>query len=880
MRSVAAFLLIFTFVVSVSVPTYAQKSTLKKKDSQPETKSKVIRNTDETRFDQIEAYTEGKGVWVRWRMVSERDNAGFYVYRMSKLGERVVSELIPGSSFKAGSQTLYDEVYVFFDPTGSLNSTYTIESYSMAGNRLRSDGVAVAYTSDIETIKDGSKLKAASNAKSENAIQVKNDPTLTSELKSEVQAGLVSADIDRHREVVAQPGARIAVKNSGLIRVSKAQLLAAGFDANADPTNWQLYLEGVERPIIVGPNSDYIEFFGKTLDTPESDIRMYYLIVGGEPGRRVESTFFRPGLGVTASRKYPQKFALSERFFYVNQILNGDLENYWGNAILSSFYTRNFNLSGIDRTAGTRTMKIDLQGYSLTPHSVEITLNGNVLGTINGSGRQASSGEFQVPVEMLIDGTNALKLRSIGAAGDISLFDRVTVDFPRAYIAENNRLDFPTDNYRKTTVSGFTTPNVRLFDVTYEDEPKLVNNAAIVQTNGTWGPVIPASRGRLYFAVGESVFSNPTSVTVNNPEVLRAPTHAATFVVISHGSLMTQAQDWANYRSGQGISTKVINVEEIYDEFNYGSLSSQAVEDFLEYAKNNWQTPPAYVLLVGDASVDSRNYTGLGYWNMVPTRMVNTLFNETGSDEALSDFNDDGLAELAIGRIASRTTTGVTNVLTKTITWEATLTPTSMERGALFTHDWPDGYDFEAMSNRIMTALPVSVPKISISQTSPTAQTDIINALNELDGGTQQNPGPNAGQYIVNYTGHGTATAWRNAGFFSSATVPSLTNSPNPTLFTALTCLNAYFVPAENNDSLAETLTKAPNGGAVAIWASTGLTTPDVQEIMATRFYQQISLGNITRMGDLIADAKGQIAGGGDVRLSWALLGDPMLKVR
>jgi hypothetical protein len=33
-------------------------------------------------------------------------------------------------------------------------------------------------------------------------------------------------------------------------------------------------------------------------------------------------------------------------------------------------------------------------------------------------------------------------------------------------------------------------------------------------------------------------------------------------------------------------------------------------------------------------------------------------------------------------------------------------------------------------------------------------------------------------------------------------------------------------------------------------------------------------------MGDLIADAKAQVPAGADVRLSWALLGDPMLKVR
>jgi hypothetical protein len=75
-------------------------------------------------------------------------------------------------------------------------------------------------------------------------------------------------------------------------------------------------------------------------------------------------------------------------------------------------------------------------------------------------------------------------------------------------------------------------------------------------------------------------------------------------------------------------------------------------------------------------------------------------------------------------------------------------------------------------------------------------------------------------------------------------------------------------------------LLKSNTGGAAATWASTGLTTPDIQLIMGLRYFEQINAGNITRMGDLIKDAKTQIPFGADVRFSWALIGDPMLKVR
>jgi Peptidase family C25 len=82
------------------------------------------------------------------------------------------------------------------------------------------------------------------------------------------------------------------------------------------------------------------------------------------------------------------------------------------------------------------------------------------------------------------------------------------------------------------------------------------------------------------------------------------------------------------------------------------------------------------------------------------------------------------------------------------------------------------------------------------------------------------------------------------------------------------------------NDSLSEMLIKYNNGGASMVWASTGLTTPDVQLVMASRFFNQIGAGSITRAGDLVKDAKTMVPGGLDVRLSWALIGDPMLKVR
>jgi hypothetical protein len=53
-------------------------------------------------------------------------------------------------------------------------------------------------------------------------------------------------------------------------------------------------------------------------------------------------------------------------------------------------------------------------------------------------------------------------------------------------------------------------------------------------------------------------------------------------------------------------------------------------------------------LFVGDASYDSRNYLGAGDVDFVPTKLIDTLYLETASDDWFADFNDDGLAEMFV----------------------------------------------------------------------------------------------------------------------------------------------------------------------------------------------------------------------------------------
>ena len=93
-----------------------------------------------------------------------------------------------------------------------------------------------------------------------------------------------------------------------------------------------------------------------------------------------------------------------------------------------------------------------------------------------------------------------------------------------------------------------------------------------------------------------------------------------------------------------------------------------------------------------------------------------------------------------------------------------------------------------------------------------------------------------------------------------------------------MTCLNGYFHDAYI-DSLGEATLKAPNGGAMAVWASTGLTEPTPQFSMSSEFYRQLFGSQIVRLGQVTTRAKGATADS-DVRRTWVLLGDPTMRLR
>lgn len=866
MKKVSIVLAVLSLIFTTGFSTSAQGV----KESSKFVRSKKL----PVEFGKIRAFTDGRGVWLEWQMTSETDNLGFTVEREINGGgkkEIVNRGLISGAYTELGEKNSAGRKYSFFDAAGDSTSVYTIESLSGNGDKSSSRRVNPTVVGDLSEITGISSETFRASAETSNPTVQRSENNLPVAARAASARNAPQADDARQLWVAAQPGVKIGVRRDGIYRVSRDQLKLGGFNVSASSDLWQLYVNGVEQSINIGANDDYVEFYGRTIDTSEANTQIYYLVVGTAAGKRMVRNNRRQLPGRVSAANFDQSVIYKERLNYTSNILNGDAENFFGSVITNSGTTVTINLAGVDFSSAESSLDVVIQGLTTVQHRTRVAINGHEVGTLDTFMRDSSNAHFDIPTSYLVEGANRLQLNTINGSGDISYFDTVKINYLRKFQAENNALSFFVSPLRSNFVDNFTSQNIRVFDITNSDAPALLTGLSIEPSNvGAYRVFLPLNRGRqmrAMYAIEDSAILAPATLTPNQTSSLAAANHNADLVIVTYKNWALQASDWAAYRRAQGMSVEVVDIEDVYDEFSFGAVSSLSIRNFLQNAVAKWQGAPKYVLLIGDATYDPKNYFGAGYNSFIPTRLIDTVYTESSSDDSLADFNDDGLSEIAIGRIPAKSAAYVTQQLNKVASFEQMVArQNGLSRGAIFASDVPNGYDFASLSERVRQQLPQSVPSVMINRTETDARSRLLSEVN-------------AGRFLVNYSGHGTTNAW--VDFFGNGDALQMSND-NLSIFTMLTCLNGFFISpnqSPSGDGLAEALLTTQKG-AVASWASSGLTTPDVQEIMATRFYQQIGIGNISRLGDLVKDAKTEINGGRDVRLSWVLLGDPTLKVR
>lgn len=816
---------------------------------------------------------ENGNVLLEWKTGLDVDNLGFNVYRdVRGKRTRINPQLLAGSALMVGGGTHLrsGRSYAWADDLPkSRDAQYWLEEVDLNGQSTWHGPVGIDRSTSRDKLPPSSARAVLLNSLAAGAVQ-SNSPTQVPRV-----ADTGASQFTAQAEIASRPAIKLSVKQEGWYRVTGQELLAAGLDPATDPRLLQLFAEGREQAFAVKgegdgrfDSSDSIEFYGLGLDTPSTDTRIYWLVAGSQPGQRIKAAKKKGSRD--ASTGFDYTVQRRDRSVYFSALTNGDTENFFGTPIVRTPVEQSLLLRHVNRASTEdATLDVTLQGVTGFAHRVQIQLNGSELGEISFASLQQGAGKFTVPHSLIKEGQNTVTLTGKGGESDVSLVDSIRLTYSHSYTADDDALRFTASKKQQVTIDGFTNSAIRVVDVTDPSAPLEMQGKIENRGNG-YAVTIPGQKtnGRTLMAFSEPQVKRPVAVVADQLSNLKDKSRGADYIIITRRDFFSGVEPLKAHRQNQGLDVSVVDVEDIYDEFNFGEKSVQAVKDFLFFAKTNWSKAPRFVLLVGDASFDPKNYFGSGDSDMVPTRLVDTILMEAASDEWLADFDGDGLGEMRMGRLSARTLDEISLMAGKIIAYDNS----PIGNGVLLVSDSDDsGINFENGSTQLRGIIPdgVNVGEIVRGKMDDAATKSAI--LDQV----------NRGQRIVNYFGHGSVGLWRG-DLLTSTDTKDMTGGDTHTLFFAITCLNGYFQdPAL--DSLAESLVKSEHGGAAAVWASSGMCEADSQLSMNLELFRSIfgdnSNGEAMTLGDALLKAKSAISDQ-DVRRTYILFGDPAMRLR
>ncbi|NIN65430.1 MAG: hypothetical protein GTO63_12185 [Anaerolineae bacterium] len=677
--------------------------------------------------------------------------------------------------------------------------------------------------------------------------------------------------------------AKIVVEEDGIYALSYADLADAGLDlSEVDPGTIQLLNRGEEVPLAhAGQAADLmIMFYGEENDGPYSPENIYWLSIGREEGKVMAQRAVSSDLDETTASSFLHTVYLEEDSFYAAKVPLGEDHWYWQKTIAPGSISVSVRVS--HPAHGDGTLRFSVLGYTSDPvdpdHHLRIHFNDCSVGEESWDGQGQHLVETFLPASCLQDGENSITVEAVGDTGaqaDIVLVDWIEVDYPRLFIAEENRLEFSGQSGAHT-LTGFTDNDIWLFDITDPLSVVLVTGAAVDGSGQDYSIsfVDEEPPGRRYVAISEAGLKTPSSIAplVERPD-LRSSENQADYMVITHEEFREAIQPLVEWRTGRGLEVNVVSITDVYDEFSYGLVDPAAIRDFLRHAYGSWSKPaPQYVLLVGDASYDFRNNLGGPNRNLLPSSFTETAYSgQTTSDNWFVSVDDaDNLPDMAIGRLPVQTAEEVRAVVDKIINYEKNAPPgewrrrlvlvadgqgeTFAEQSALLAREWiPSGYDLVKVY-----ASSLEDPKTRVRQ--------------ELS----------AGGLIVNYVGHGSIDTWSREKLFSSEQITSLENDGRQPFVVMMSCLLGFFAHPERQ-SMAEELLIAENGGAVAVFAPSSLTLSSDQAPLNQALFDALLVKEVPTVGVAIMDAKRSLEfetqDQRDVIETFSLLGDPALRL-
>jgi len=841
---------------------------------------------------------------LTWKTGGEAHNLGFNVYReLNGNRVRLNPSLIAGSAlWMSGALPKHSgKSYHWIDPyAGSAGAAYWLEDVDVNGTRAMHGPVFAEAAAGASLIADASAGAISQTAGGTGSASGAGQALLLNQLNQAVPAASAGShplenlptgiapspgQMQKQFDLAAHPAVKILVKHEGWYSVAQPDLAKAGLDPNVDPAMLQLYAEAVEQPIQItgatggpggfGPQAA-INFYGTGIDTQNSGTRVYWLVVG-KPGLRIPP--LQAGSGTNQpGPSFPYTVELQPRTTYFAALITQDGNNFFGAIVTTSPVEQVMQAPNLD-VASTRpaTLEVTLQGVITgIPHDVSVALNGTAVGDVTFIGQQKGHMRVNLPPGVLQQGSNTITLTAQNGDYDTSLVSDIWINYPHLYAADSDQLKFTGRAGDEITVGGFTNGTITVLDITDPAQPVQLP-PQVVATNGTYKfsaqvpwttTAIGTSQRHTLLAVAADQVAGAAGVRANHPSSWHSKQAGAVVAMVSHEDFLGALTPLTAAHQVGGKSSVVVPIGDLYDEFNFGERSPWAIRQFLQAANQNWKIKPKYLLLNGRASVDPRNYLGFGHLDFVPTKIVASSGLMTASDDWFSDFNDSGMPTIATGRLPVSTLEEANTVVGKIVAYQGQSTNGTWTGQALVVADENDTNDFTQDSQTMQNQMPSALQVTDIFTSTvgaATARQQIVSAID-------------TGQLLVNYIGHGSEEEWSGEDIFDNNTVAALTNGSQLPVFFIMDCLNGLFQDVYEQP-LAVTLILAPNGGGVAVLASSGLNQAPPQAQMDALVVKSALSSPQPALGDAIVAAKAKI-GDPSVRKTYILFGDPAMQMK
>ncbi len=583
-------------------------------------------------------------------------------------------------------------------------------------------------------------------------------------------------------------------------------------------------------------------------------------------------------------------------------------------------FKASFDLPDLDERGGGTSIRMNFRGMSSlhapggtqdkpSDHAVELWLNDKLVRTIQWDGRSEFSTDVQLPASGLKASGNEMRLsvpkrdlpwKKGQAIVDIVMFNWIELDYAV-------RGDLDASALPLKVASGGDAASLSMSSSA--GVPVLYGN------DGTWRPGKAGAAGSYVFAappagtlvhpVRDGALASPVLVR-RAGDTGTASSQGYDYLIVSHPTLIEAIRPLAEFHEKRGLKVALLDVQNVYDEFNHGIPHPQGIRNLVTHAHDTWELKPRFLLLVGDASFDIRNNTendlryakfannihelaysghfagipGTSYGaeapkfagrNLIPTWQYPSPEGQSASDNPYGIVGEGYHPTVAVGRFPVVTPDEVAGIVEKTINYVSTPQLGNWRRDVMFITDESDY--FKKASNDIADTIGAEGFVADRIYASASEGDNLAHQSAIKDG-------INEGQLLVHFLGHGGRYIWRtgppdirkNHDLFTLDDVSNLTNHGKLPMILSMTCYSAPFDnPSE--DSIGERFLRERDKGAVAVFAASWRNAPSTN-------YSKALVGELltpgATIGEGIVRAKKSITDRTLVEM-YNLLGDPAL---